>query len=366
METNLPPSLKEVYQRLFNNINELSNITGLSWSKINRKIRGNFYLDGRRHSRRDKCGAYLSNTGTLRLYEEGGKDLSLFDYLITYRGDNNPWRTLCGHNNNYGHVPHAVQPMARAAQSTLTPAEVAIERKRFLHIYHQGWQQPWARDECDTYNPDDIADTTTAVAAYLNRRGLKLNDVPDSVFIIRNPEIITSSGELWNPAPAAMFFPLQTESGIITSGQVVGIDSSGHKVGKWHCNRPSVTGAIAWQASKLQSGGTLGIAEGPEDTLAILSILKTNQLSEHVPTPSAVWWVPGAGGISTFRPPNGCKKIILFRDADQAGEKSRDALFSRCRALGIQIRAFVPPQPAKDWNDALVQHKSKNKINHDR
>jgi putative DNA primase/helicase len=93
----------------------------------------------------------------------------------------------------------------------------------------------------------------------------------------------------------------------------------------------------------------LGIGEGIETCLAAHELF-------GVP----VWAVLSAGGIKTFVPPPGLRRLMIFSDNDAgktfAGQLAAFHLANQiCARKGkrIDIEVHVPPVAGWDWNDAL-------------
>lgn len=90
------------------------------------------------------------------------------------------------------------------------------------------------------------------------------------------------------------------------------------------------------------AGECLGVAEGIETAIAA-SILF------DVP----VWSCVSAGGIESFEPPEGIKRLVVFGDKDASftGQAAAYALAKRMQLRGIAVDIRIPDQG--DWADEL-------------
>lgn len=72
---------KTAQAKLFADIGALTNITGLPLKKVGTKYHSATYLEGGEHHKSDKTKIYMSTSGNIRLAEEGGQEVALFEYL---------------------------------------------------------------------------------------------------------------------------------------------------------------------------------------------------------------------------------------------------------------------------------------------
>jgi putative DNA primase/helicase len=87
----------------------------------------------------------------------------------------------------------------------------------------------------------------------------------------------------------------------------------------------------------------MGVAEGIETALSATKLFK-------VPT----WSVLSTYGITTFEPPGGIGRLVIFADNDTNGAGQKAAYELAARLSGrIAIEVKIPDQPNSDWNDAL-------------
>lgn len=87
----------------------------------------------------------------------------------------------------------------------------------------------------------------------------------------------------------------------------------------------------------------LGIAEGVETALAAAAQFGM-----------PVWAAVSAGGMESWIPPEGVKRIVVFGDNDvtYTGQKAAYALAHRLAMSGIAVDVRIPEQAGTDWADA--------------
>ena len=98
------------------------------------------------------------------------------------------------------------------------------------------------------------------------------------------------------------------------------------------------------------TGDTLGIAEGPETTLAI-----------RAATGVAVWATISASLMPSIIIPQTIKNVQIWADLDRSGsgQAAAQKLARRLVGEGVEVRVMVPPGPipdgvkSVDWLDIL-------------
>jgi putative DNA primase/helicase len=89
----------------------------------------------------------------------------------------------------------------------------------------------------------------------------------------------------------------------------------------------------------------LGVAEGIENALAAHELFKVS-----------VWAALSEGGIKSFQPPGGLRRLHVFADNDSnfVGQAAAYELARRLTRDGLAIEVHVPPDADTDWLDVLV------------
>jgi putative DNA primase/helicase len=88
----------------------------------------------------------------------------------------------------------------------------------------------------------------------------------------------------------------------------------------------------------------LGVAEGVENALAAYQLY-------GVPC----WAALSEGGLKSFQPPRGLRRLHVFADNDSS-YVGQDAAFSLARRLtrdGLDVEVHIPPEPDTDWLEVL-------------
>ena len=98
-------------------------------------------------------------------------------------------------------------------------------------------------------------------------------------------------------------------------------------------------GSAIWLGSEAD---TLVIAEGPEDGLSL----------REAGCPFVACAIT-AGNMANLTIPAAVKRVILFQDNDEAGEKAAKKAAAKYVSQGLEVLIAKPPLPIKDANDLL-------------
>ena len=90
----------------------------------------------------------------------------------------------------------------------------------------------------------------------------------------------------------------------------------------------------------------MGIAEGVETSISAAKI-------HGLP----VWAGLSAWGVENFIPPEVCRSLVIFGDADtnHVGQASAHALAKRLALKGMSVEVRIPPRLGTDWQDVWVE-----------
>ncbi len=91
-----------------------------------------------------------------------------------------------------------------------------------------------------------------------------------------------------------------------------------------------------------KAGKTLAIGEGIETALSV-------QQETGIPT----WAALSTSGLKALILPSDVRGVVIFADADEAGEKAAQEAARRFSAEGRTVRIARPPEGAGDFNDIL-------------
>ena len=191
---------------------------------------------------------------------------------------------------------------------------------------------------------------------YLKKRGLKeaLSDLPGNVRFHPNLPYY-NDGQFVGNFPA-LVFQIHNKDGRVVSLHRIYLDKSGMKAtvpgSVKKLMSPIYEGALKGGAIRLYqpTGDTLGIAEGPETTLAI-----------RAATGVAVWATISASLMPSIIIPQTIKNVQIWADLDRSGsgQAAAQKLARRLVAEGVEVRVMVPPgvilkgEKSVDWLDIL-------------
>jgi len=180
----------------------------------------------------------------------------------------------------------------------------------------------------------------TAVAAYLNSRGLILPASSDLRF---HPGLKHPSGAIW-PAMVVLVTDGAEGAPLAILRTYLARDGAGkapiepQKLMLGPCR-----GGVVRLA---QPGALLMIGEGIETCLSAM------QATGH-----PVWAALSTSGLRSLNLPNGERDIIILADADKAGEAAAKDTARRWVREGRRVRIAIPPS-GMDFNDMLMAFRS--------
>ncbi len=176
----------------------------------------------------------------------------------------------------------------------------------------------------------------TLVEKYLRRRGITL-PVPPSIRY--HPGLRHKATGLVLPAMVAA---VQAPDRRVVAIHRTFLNEFG---GKAALSSPKMAlGPLGAGAVRLaKAGRVLGLAEGIEDALAAMQLC-------NLPC----WAVLGGTRLARVDLPSEVCEVHIFADGDEAGREAAKKAVRRFRREGLESRAFLPPNGAKDINEALV------------
>lgn len=195
------------------------------------------------------------------------------------------------------------------------------------------WRQPIR----DIQKILDEANNPGVVDAYLRRRGISVS----SPVLRGHPACpYFEDGNLIGRFPAVIC-PLIDQNGVLQS--LHRIYTEGPEPHKKTMKPASTINGAAVRL--IEPTDELGIGEGVETSIAVFELF-------GVPT----WAGISDNGISTFTPPAGIKRLIVFGDNDQnfVGQAAAYGLAKRLAREGHKVDVRIPPIPDTDWLDVLT------------
>ena len=185
--------------------------------------------------------------------------------------------------------------------------------------------------------PSDCPDAVT----YLESRGIW--PLPEGCMLKAHPSL-----DYWHDGQRARYPGLVAEvrdaAGELVTAHVTYL-SDGRKLAASDCRKllSPLTGRDGCAVRLMPvTGDTLGVAEGIETALSA-SVL------DGLP----VWAALNTSLLAKFEPPQGCARLAVYADRDEAGFGAALRLFERLQGR-VRVEARIPTSPAKDWNDVLL------------
>jgi len=176
----------------------------------------------------------------------------------------------------------------------------------------------------------------TLVERYLRRRGITL-PVPPSIRY--HPGLRHKATGLVLPAMVAA---VQAPDRRVTAIHRTFLNEFGGKAAL--SASKMALGPLGAGAVRLaKAGPLLGLAEGIEDALAAMQLC-------NLPC----WASLGGARLARIDLPGEVREVRIFADGDDAGREAAEKAVRRFRREGLEARAFLPPDGAKDMNEALM------------
>ncbi len=176
----------------------------------------------------------------------------------------------------------------------------------------------------------------TLVEKYLRRRGITL-PVPPSIRY--HPGLRHKATGLVLPAMVAA---VQAPDRRVTAIHRTFLNEFGGKAAL--SASKMALGPLGAGAVRLaKAGPLLGLAEGIEDALAAMQLC-------NLPC----WASLGGARLARIDLPGEVREVRIFADGDDAGREAAEKAVRRFRREGLEARAFLPPDGAKDMNEALM------------
>ena len=187
----------------------------------------------------------------------------------------------------------------------------------------------------------DQSQAPDVVDAYLQRRGLTVSSP-----VLRGHRSLPyyRDGKLVGRYPGIVA-PITGPDGSLQSVQrIYDADLDPRKI-----TMPPVDTITGGAVRLFEADEAAGISEGAETALAAYELF-------GIPT----WAATSAGGVETFIPPTGLKRLHVFADHDSSavGQAAAYALAKRVSRTGVTVQVHVPPDADTDWLDVLLQRRA--------
>jgi putative DNA primase/helicase len=176
------------------------------------------------------------------------------------------------------------------------------------------------------------------VSRYLAWRGL---EVPQSPALRCHPGLSYRDGDETGRYPAMLALVTAPDGSGASIHRTYLLDGKKAPVSKPRKLMPGLP--ISGAAVRLSPiAECLGVAEGVETALA-------SSMQFFMP----VWAAVSAGGLESWIPPDGVKKVCVFGDNDitYTGQKAAYALAHRLAMSGIEVDVQIPDGAGTDWAD---------------
>ena len=186
-----------------------------------------------------------------------------------------------------------------------------------------------------------ISPVGTLVEKYLRSRGIQLSDAVLAVDVIRFHPECRFGGEV-HPAMVCLMKSAKDDRPTGIHRTALRLDGSGKAAMSDGGSPKRMLGQVAGSAIKLGSkitGRGLAIAEGVEDALTIENLGL-----------GPVWALSNSGAIQAFAPLPDIDELIIYGDADPAGQSAARSCAEKWSGSGVRARVLLPRE-FKDWNE---------------
>lgn len=235
------------------------------------------------------------------------------------------------------HDPHTLTPSERAELArqveAATRQRLTLQRERWAK-HAQRNAEVWA--QCLPLTPAD------PVAAYLRRRGI------DDVWPLPAALRLHPALPYWHEGALLGAFPAMVAPLVRPDGRTVALHRTYLTPQGRKADVPSVkklsgaAGPLAGAAIRLHelAGLCMGIAEGIETALAAGCMTGLSMAAAYC-----------AGNLAAWQWPAGLQRLVIFADADAAGQQAAETLRRRALAAGLRVELLAPTDAGADWCD---------------